>query len=86
MQEPWMDTIRRAAKDSGISTYQLSQQAGITVSRLQDFLENGTGMSAGNLERLGRFLGFELRQRSARKRSREASQADGRTASTGLDG
>jgi hypothetical protein len=56
----WIDQVRTALNECGETQYRVSQQTGIRVGRLHDFVNCGKNLSATNLENLAKYLGFRL--------------------------
>jgi hypothetical protein len=53
------DTIRQAARKSGLSVYRLAKDAGLPVSIAQRFMKGG-GLRCGTAERLAKALDYRI--------------------------
>lgn len=60
MDKTWAEQIREAAIKTGMSPYKITKETGLFSSQVHEFMVNGKGLSADNLEVIGRFLGFSL--------------------------
>jgi ribosome-binding protein aMBF1 (putative translation factor) len=58
--DAWNQTIRRAAKATGLSVYALAQRAGLRVAPVQKFLAGEGGLTVTSAGALGPIIGVEL--------------------------
>ncbi len=66
-----IERIRQEIDASGKTRYRISQDTGIHQSQLSRLMSGESGITVETLEKLARYLGFELVLRSRRRRSRE---------------
>ena len=62
-RETWADTLRRAARDSGETTYRLEQLSGVQRIKLSRFIAGDAGLSLDAANRLGDALDLVLSKR-----------------------
>jgi hypothetical protein len=60
------DQLRQIVESCGISRYQLSKESGIDETTLCRFVHGERCLSERNLDKLGEYLGLEIKQRKAR--------------------
>jgi plasmid maintenance system antidote protein VapI len=56
-----VDVLRKAAKDSGQTTYALAKGSGVDRAAVVRFLNNDRGLNLDSAARLAAYLGWELR-------------------------
>jgi plasmid maintenance system antidote protein VapI len=59
--DTFSDQLRVAIKNSGLTQYRLSQEAGINRSILTRFVSGQRGLTSDSIDRLMKCLGLELR-------------------------
>lgn len=62
------DQLREAIERSGKSRYRISIETGIQQSTLSRFIQQGTGLSLENIDRLCEYLGAELKFKNAKRK------------------
>jgi plasmid maintenance system antidote protein VapI len=58
----WQTILRNAINDSGMSLMAIADQAGVDHSQLSRFVRNERTITFPTAEKIGTFLGFELKQ------------------------
>jgi len=58
----WQTMLRDAIADSGLSLYAIANQAKVDHSQLSRFMRDERSITFLTAEKIGTFLGFELKQ------------------------
>ncbi|MBC8379677.1 MAG: helix-turn-helix transcriptional regulator [Planctomycetes bacterium] len=68
----WQQTLRDAISSSGMSLMAIAEHAEVDHSQLSRFMRDERTLTFPTAEKIGRFLGFELKQ--IRKRGRHGKR------------